>query len=108
LRAPAALPRPLVQHRALGDRRARRPATGRAADVGTGDPSLYGRRALAGLDRASTGRTGQAGAVTPLLKFIHLGAIGVWSAGLLVLPYLFWQRRFLPVAGLDVDRLDRL
>ena len=46
--------------------------------------------------------------MTPLVKFVHLGAIGVWSAGLLVLPYLFWQRRFLPVAGLDVDRLDRL
>ena len=31
--------------------------------------------------------------MTTLFKFIHLGTIAIWSAGLIVLPLLFWQRR---------------
>jgi hypothetical protein len=31
--------------------------------------------------------------MTTLLKFIHLGTIAIWSGGLIVLPFLFWQRR---------------
>jgi uncharacterized membrane protein len=46
--------------------------------------------------------------VTALLKFVHIGAIGVWSAGLIVLPYLFWQRGHLPGGGFELDRLQRL
>ena len=46
--------------------------------------------------------------MTTLLKFVHIGGIGVWAGGLLVLPYLFWQRRFLPAAGPEVERLHRL
>lgn len=42
-----------------------------------------------------------------LLKFVHLAAIALWSAGLIVLPFLFWQRRGLP-AGPDLDRLHRM
>jgi uncharacterized membrane protein len=45
--------------------------------------------------------------VTIALKFIHLAAIAVWSAGLLALPFLFWQRRLL-TAGPDLDRLHRI
>jgi protoporphyrinogen IX oxidase len=45
--------------------------------------------------------------VTLLLKFIHLAAIAIWSAGLIVLPFLFWQRRSL-TAGADLDRLHRM
>ena len=42
-----------------------------------------------------------------LLKFIHLGAIAIWSGGLIVLPFLFWQRRTL-TAGTELDRLHRI
>ncbi len=42
--------------------------------------------------------------MTILLKFIHLAMITIWSAGLVVLPFMFWQRRTLP-AGPDLDRL---
>lgn len=45
--------------------------------------------------------------MTTLLKFIHLAAISIWSAGLIVLPFLFWQRRTLQ-AGMDLDRLHRM
>jgi len=45
--------------------------------------------------------------VTTALKFIHLASIAVWSAGLLALPFLFWQRRLL-TAGPDLDRLHRI
>jgi uncharacterized membrane protein len=45
--------------------------------------------------------------VTTFLKFVHLGAIALWSAGLIALPFLFWQRRTLE-AGLDLDRLHRV
>lgn len=46
--------------------------------------------------------------MTALLKFVHIGAIGVWAAGLIILPFLFWQRRLLPAAGFELDRLHRL
>lgn len=45
--------------------------------------------------------------MTTLLKFIHLGAIAIWSGGLIVLPFLFWQRRTL-TAGTELDRLHRI
>ena len=45
--------------------------------------------------------------MTTLLKFIHLAAITIWSAGLIVLPFLFWQRRTLR-AGMDLERLHRM
>jgi protoporphyrinogen IX oxidase len=47
------------------------------------------------------------GPVTTFLKFVHLGAIALWSGGLIALPFLFWQRRTLE-AGLDLDRLHRV
>ena len=40
-------------------------------------------------------RVQRARPVTILLKFIHLAAIALWSGGLIVLPFLFWQRRTL-------------
>ncbi|BAN48683.1 CopD family protein [Metapseudomonas resinovorans] len=45
--------------------------------------------------------------MTIFLKFLHLAAIAIWSAGLLALPFLFWQRRALE-AGRDLDRLHRI
>ena len=45
--------------------------------------------------------------MTTLLKFIHLGAIAIWSGGLIVLPFLFWQRRTL-TTGTELDRLHRI
>ena len=45
--------------------------------------------------------------MTTFLKFVHLGAIALWSGGLIALPFLFWQRRTLE-AGLDLDRLHRV
>jgi protoporphyrinogen IX oxidase len=45
--------------------------------------------------------------VITLLKFIHLGAIAIWSGGLIVLPFLFWERRTL-TAGTELDRLHRI
>jgi putative membrane protein len=45
--------------------------------------------------------------MTTLLKFIHLGTIAIWSGGLIVLPFLFWQRRDIKV-GPELDRLHRL
>jgi len=45
--------------------------------------------------------------MTTSLKFVHLAAIALWSGGLVVLPFLFWQRRKLK-AGLDLDRLHRV
>jgi protoporphyrinogen IX oxidase len=45
--------------------------------------------------------------VTTFLKFVHLATIALWSGGLLVLPFLFWQRRLL-AAGPELDRLHRI
>ena len=45
--------------------------------------------------------------MTTLLKFIHLGTIAIWSGGLIVLPFLFWQRRGITM-GPELDRLHRL
>jgi len=45
--------------------------------------------------------------VTVFLKFTHLAAISIWSAGLIVLPFLFWQRRALDL-GTELDRLHRM
>ena len=45
--------------------------------------------------------------MTTLLKFIHLAMIAVWSAGLIVLPLLFWQRRSVETEG-ELDQLHRL
>ncbi|WP_233833879.1 CopD family protein [Paraburkholderia sp. ZP32-5] len=45
--------------------------------------------------------------MTILLKFIHLAAIAIWSGGLIVLPFLFWQRRGL-ISSTEVDRLHRI
>jgi len=44
--------------------------------------------------------------VTTFLKFVHLATIAIWSGGLIVLPFLFWQRRGL--AGPDLERLHRM
>lgn len=41
-----------------------------------------------------------------LLKFIHLAAIAVWSAGLIVLPFMLQQRAAL-ADGPELDRLHR-
>jgi putative membrane protein len=41
------------------------------------------------------------------LKFVHLAAIALWSAGLIALPYLFRQRRMLG-PGTELDRLHRM
>jgi uncharacterized membrane protein len=46
-------------------------------------------------------------AVTVLLKFVHLAAIAIWSGGLIVLPFLFWQRATCATEA-DLDRLHRL
>ncbi|WP_321927546.1 CopD family protein [Paraburkholderia guartelaensis] len=45
--------------------------------------------------------------MTTVLKFIHLGAIAIWSGGLIALPFLFGQRRGL-TATTDLDRLHRI
>jgi protoporphyrinogen IX oxidase len=45
--------------------------------------------------------------VTTVLKFIHLGAIAIWSGGLIALPFLFGQRRGL-TATAELDRLHRI
>jgi len=45
--------------------------------------------------------------VTVFLKFAHLAAIAIWSGGLLVLPFLFWQRGTV-ADGPDLDRLHRI
>jgi uncharacterized membrane protein len=42
--------------------------------------------------------------MTTFLKFVHLATIAVWSGGLLVLPLLFWQRRY----ATDIHELERL
>ena len=44
--------------------------------------------------------------MTTLFKFIHLGTIAIWSAGLIVLPLLFRQRCGLEM-GSELDRLHR-
>ena len=45
--------------------------------------------------------------MTTILKFIHLATIAVWSGGLIILPFLFWQRRGIE-AGPELDRLHRI
>lgn len=45
--------------------------------------------------------------MTTLLKFVHLATIAVWSGGLIILPFLFWQRRPLE-AGPELERLHRI
>jgi protoporphyrinogen IX oxidase len=45
--------------------------------------------------------------VTTFLKFLHLATISVWSGGLIVLPFLFWQRQDIEI-GPELDRLHRL
>ncbi|HTQ00816.1 MAG TPA: CopD family protein [Casimicrobiaceae bacterium] len=50
---------------------------------------------------------GRGGALTTLLKFVHIATIAIWAAGLIVLPYLFRQRRLLAV-GPELDRLHRI
>jgi protoporphyrinogen IX oxidase len=45
--------------------------------------------------------------MTTILKFIHLATIAVWSGGLIVLPFLFWQRRGIQT-GPELDQLHRL
>jgi uncharacterized membrane protein len=45
--------------------------------------------------------------VTTFLKFVHIATIAVWAGGLIVLPYLFWQRRYHTV-GPELDRLHRV
>jgi protoporphyrinogen IX oxidase len=46
------------------------------------------------------------GSLTTFLKFVHLASIAIWAGGLIVLPFLFWQRRGLQ--GPDLDRLHRM
>jgi protoporphyrinogen IX oxidase len=50
---------------------------------------------------------GDTGPLTLLLKFVHLAAIAIWSAGLIVLPFMFRQRRALEL-GWELDRLHRM
>ena len=45
--------------------------------------------------------------MTTFLKFVHIATIAVWAGGLLVLQYLFWQRRLLAL-GPELDRLHRV
>jgi len=45
--------------------------------------------------------------MTTILKFIHLATIAVWSGGLIVLPFLFWQRTGI-APGPELDRLHRV
>lgn len=42
--------------------------------------------------------------MTALLKFLHIGTIAIWAGGLIVLPFLFWQRRSVA----DERELDHL
>lgn len=44
--------------------------------------------------------------MTALLKFLHIGTIAIWAGGLIVLPFLFRQRR---AAGeRELDHLHRV
>lgn len=45
--------------------------------------------------------------MTTFLKFVHLATIAIWSGGLIVMPFLFWERGGL-AAGPDLDRLHRM
>jgi uncharacterized membrane protein len=101
---PAALRSAFRNHVAVGSLSARRPATCRAADVGAGDAALCRRGALARLVEPAAGDTGP---LTLLLKFVHLAAIAIWSAGLIVLPFMFRQRRTVDL-GWELDRLHRM
>ncbi|TCM13024.1 putative membrane protein [Novosphingobium sp. PhB165] len=51
--------------------------------------------------------TGRAIHMTTLFKFIHLAAIAIWSSGLIIMPFLFWQRRNIE-PGPELERLHRL
>lgn len=45
--------------------------------------------------------------MTVFLKLVHIATIALWAGGLVVLPYLFWQRRLVAV-GPELDRLHRV
>ena len=45
--------------------------------------------------------------MTTFLKSVHIATIALWSGGLIILPFLFWQRRPL-AAGLELDRQHRV
>jgi protoporphyrinogen IX oxidase len=45
--------------------------------------------------------------MTTFLKFVHLTTIAVWSGGLIILPFLFWQRRGIET-GPGLEQLHRL
>lgn len=45
--------------------------------------------------------------MTTFLKFLHLATISIWSGGLLVLPFLFWQRMAI-AGGPELERLHRV
>jgi protoporphyrinogen IX oxidase len=45
--------------------------------------------------------------MTTLVKFIHLATIAVWSGGLIILPFLFWQRQGIET-GPGLEQLHRL
>ncbi|HKM74023.1 MAG TPA: CopD family protein [Stellaceae bacterium] len=72
--------------------------------MGAGDATLCRRGALARLVEPAARR---AGPLTLLFKFVHLAAIAIWSAGLIVLPFMFRQRRLIEVGG-ELDRLHRM
>jgi uncharacterized membrane protein len=72
--------------------------------VGAGDAALCRRGALARLVEPAADDTRP---LTLLLKFAHLAAIAIWSAGLIVLPFMFRQRRTLDL-GWELDRLHRM
>ena len=72
--------------------------------MGAGVPALSRVGTLVGLVELAASRANR---MTTLLKFIHLGTIAIWSGGLIVLPFLFWQRRAIEV-GPELDRLHRL
>jgi protoporphyrinogen IX oxidase len=72
--------------------------------VGASNAALCRRGPLARLVEPAAGG---AGPLTLLLKFVHLAAISIWSAGLIVLPFMFRQRGPLD-PGWELDRLHRM
>src|SRR5690606_4924212 len=87
--------------------RTRRPATGRAHNVGARQFAAAGAGPLADFREPATGGKNADSMTTAMivtwLKFVHVGSIALWSAGLIALPFLFRQRR-----GLDGEALQRL
>lgn len=47
------------------------------------------------------------GTLTTFIKAVHIATIAIWAGGLIVLPFLFWQRRLVE-PGPELDRLHRL